>query len=74
MVQWLRLCASTAGGTGSIPDGRTKILHAEQRGHFFFKKKEGQKKCVGKGDQGRPTWSSAKGFHGKDFKCEEGKE
>ena len=41
---------------------------------FFFKKKEGQKKCVGKGDQGRPTWSSAKGFHGKDFKCEEGKE
>ena len=28
MVQWLGLCPSTAGGTGLIPDGRTKILHA----------------------------------------------
>ena len=27
-VQWLRLCASTAGGTGSIPVQGTKILHA----------------------------------------------
>ena len=26
-VQWLRLCASTAGGTGSIPGQGTKILH-----------------------------------------------
>ena len=25
VVQWLRLCASTAGGTGSIPGGWTKI-------------------------------------------------
>ena len=28
VVQWLRLCASTAGGAGSIPGLRTKILHA----------------------------------------------
>ena len=31
-VQWLRLCASTAGGTGSIPGQRAKILHAVQCG------------------------------------------
>ena len=28
--QWLRLCASTAGGVGSIPGWRTKIPHAGQ--------------------------------------------
>ena len=27
-VQWLRLCTSTAGGTGSIPGQGTKIPHA----------------------------------------------
>ena len=27
-VQWLRLCASTAGGMGSIPGQGPKILHA----------------------------------------------
>ena len=27
-VQWLGLCASTAGGKGSIPSGGTKIPHA----------------------------------------------
>lgn len=27
VVQWLRLLASTAGGTGSIPGLGTKILH-----------------------------------------------
>ena len=26
-IQWLRLCASTAGGEGSIPGRGTKILH-----------------------------------------------
>ena len=30
MVQWLRLCASTAGGTGSIPGQGTKIPQAVQ--------------------------------------------
>ena len=29
-VQWLRLWASTAGGMGSIPGWRTKILHASK--------------------------------------------
>ena len=29
-VQWLRLCTSTAGGTGSIPGRGTKIPHAAQ--------------------------------------------
>ena len=29
-VQWLGLCASTAGGTGSIPGQRINILHALQ--------------------------------------------
>ena len=28
MVQWLRLCASNTGGTGSIPGQGTKIPHA----------------------------------------------
>ena len=31
VVQWLRLCASTAGGLGSIPGGGAKSLHAQQR-------------------------------------------
>ena len=30
VVQWLRLHASTAGGTGSIPVQGTKIQHTEQ--------------------------------------------
>ena len=30
IVQWLRLCASTAGGEISIPDLETKILQAPQ--------------------------------------------
>ena len=35
MVQWLRLCASIAGGTGLIPGQGTKILQAAPK-----KKKE----------------------------------
>ena len=31
-VQWLRLCASSAGGVGSIADKETKIPHAAQCG------------------------------------------
>ena len=30
VVQWLRLCASNAGGVGSIPGLGTKIPHAVQ--------------------------------------------
>ena len=37
MVQWLRLHAPTAGGTGSIPGRGTKTPHAAQYGQ---KKKE----------------------------------
>ena len=31
MVQWLGLCASTAGGMGSIPGGETKISQHSQK-------------------------------------------
>ena len=31
-VQWLRLCASSAGGVGSIPGCGTKIPHVTQCG------------------------------------------
>ena len=31
-VQWLRLCASTAGSTGLIPGWGTKIPHAARCG------------------------------------------
>ena len=30
MVQWLRLCASTAGGLGLIPSWEAKIPHTMQ--------------------------------------------
>ena len=30
VVHWLRLCASTAGGTGSMPGRGTRIPHASQ--------------------------------------------
>ena len=38
-VQLLRLCASSAGGTGSFPDQGTKILHAVQCNQKKTKKK-----------------------------------
>ena len=38
-IQWLRLCTSTAGGTGSIPDGGTKIPYAAWHGQGEKKKK-----------------------------------
>ena len=41
VVQWLRLHIFTAGSTGSIPGGRTKIPHATRHGQkkkFPFKK------------------------------------
>ena len=37
-VQWLRLCTSTAGSTGSIPGQGTKILHAARHGQKKQKK------------------------------------
>ena len=41
VVQWLRLCASSAGSMGSIPGQGTKIPHAMWRGK---KKEKGKKK------------------------------
>ena len=75
VIQWLRHCASTAGGTGLSPDGGTKILYAGQNSQKKKKKVVGGTKEMWRErvDQGRSTWSSTKGFQGKDFKCE-GKE
>jgi len=38
-VQWLRLCTSTAGDMGLIPDQGAKITHAMWHGHKKQKKK-----------------------------------
>ena len=35
-VQWLRLCTSTSGGTGSVPGCGTRILHASLCGQDFY--------------------------------------
>ena len=43
-VQRLRLCASTAGGTGSIPGWGTKSLHALLQGREKKKKKKRPRK------------------------------
>ena len=40
VVQWLGLCVSTAGGTGSIPGRGTKIPHALRHGPKKKKKKK----------------------------------
>ena len=40
VVQWLRLCASTTGGLGSIPGQGTKILHATSCNQKKKKKKQ----------------------------------
>ena len=42
VVQWLRLCAPEAGGTGLIPGGVTKIPHDRAK-HIREKKKKTQK-------------------------------
>ena len=41
-VQWLRLCVSTAGGSGSIPGRGTKIPHATRCSPPEKKKKKGK--------------------------------
>ena len=40
MVQWLRLCAAKAGGTGLIPGGGTKIPHERVKNRTEKKKKK----------------------------------
>ena len=37
VVQWLRLCTSNAGGTGSFPGSGTKIPHASWYGEKIKK-------------------------------------
>ena len=47
-VQWLRLRASTVGGTGSIPGGEdTKILYASRLGKKNTTKNEGSRNYIG---------------------------
>ena len=43
-VQWLRLCASSAGGAGLIPVQGTKIPHATESNQKITKKKRKQQK------------------------------
>ena len=45
-VQWLRLCASDAGGVGLIPGQGTKILQAAQCSHKLKIKKQTKQKAV----------------------------
>ena len=44
LVQWLRLCTSTAGDTGSIPSPGTKIPHAMP--HLAVQKKKKKKSLL----------------------------
>ena len=47
-VQWLRLRASTVGGTGSIPGGEdSKILYASRLGKKTTTKNEGSRNYIG---------------------------
>ena len=46
VIHWLRLCMSTAGGMGSIPSHRIKILHPTCCMWFSQKKKKKKFKKV----------------------------
>ena len=43
VVQWLRFCASNAGGVGSIPGQETKIPHVARCGQNTKNKKNDQR-------------------------------
>ena len=43
-VQWLRLCASAAGGVGLIPGRGTEILRAAQHGQKIKKERKRKKR------------------------------
>ena len=72
MLQWLGLQASTAEGTGSIPQWGIEILHATQ--HSRKKKKVAGEKDEARGNEGSEAglglvlcWKNAgvgKGMHG----------
>ena len=46
VAQWLRLHIFTAGSTGSIPGGKTKIPHATRNGQKKFPFKKLKKVCL----------------------------
>ena len=50
VVQWLRLCASTAGGPGSIPGQEAQISHASRHGpnhtSYLSQEKNGPQRYV----------------------------
>ena len=67
MIQWLRCCASTAGGTGSSPDGGTQSC---MLGRIAKKKKswgDGRDKrnVEGKGIREDPHGAQARGSMGR---------
>ena len=59
--QWLRLCASSSGGSGSIPGWKTKILHATQP-KVGKKKKKKRKILKQKGKQAQNRSFSLKNW------------
>ena len=69
MIQWLRHCASTAGGMGLSPDGGTKILYAGQNSQKKKKKVVvGYKRNVeGKGGSGKIHMELNQGVPGEGF-------
>ena len=46
MAQWLRLCASNAGGAGSIPSQGAKILHVTWHGQKYKRKENSSLKKI----------------------------
>ena len=62
VVQWLRLCASNAGGAGSIPGQGTKIPHASWHGQKLKKKKKNRLK----GRNRKTSWEAVAIIQAKD--------
>ena len=63
VVLWLRLCASTAGGVGSIPGPGAKILRASRHNRKKKKKKYLLFKRGGKGGKGQGVTITLLGNH-----------
>ena len=60
MVHWLRLCDSTAGGTGSIPSQRIKIPAAQKRNCTKQNAKKKKQKGLSKEGYGCESWTIKK--------------
>ena len=63
VVQWLRLPASDAGGTGSIPGGGTKIPHATQLGQKTNKENNNNKTTTFRSEA---SCKGVSGIHSRD--------